>query len=77
MSASDYHVGGNHYKELQVQPWDAMEDWMTTEQFQGYLLGNAIKYLSRFNTDAPGKGGVADLKKARHYLDKIIETMDK
>lgn len=27
--------------------------------------------------DAPGKGGVADLKKARHYLEKMIETMDK
>lgn len=77
MSASDYQVGGNHYKELQVQPWDAMEDWMTTEQFQGYLLGNAIKYLSRFNADAPGKGGVADLKKARHYLDRMIESMEK
>ena len=77
MAASDSQVGGNHYRELQVQPWDAMEDWMTTEQFQGYLLGNAIKYLSRFNADAPGKGGIADLKKARHYLDRMIESMDK
>lgn len=26
--------------------------------------------------DAPGKGGVADLKKARHYLDRMIESVE-
>ena len=31
--------------------------------------GNAIKYLARCDD----KGGLEDLKKARHYLDKLIE----
>jgi hypothetical protein len=36
----------------------------------GYLDGNAVKYLSRWRH----KGGVQDLKKARHYIDKLIEV---
>ena len=42
---------------------------MTREQFAGFLRGNAIKYLARCDD----KGGVEDLKKARHYLDRLIE----
>lgn len=42
---------------------------MTPEAFEGFLRGNAIKYLARCDD----KGGLEDLKKARHYLDKLIE----
>jgi hypothetical protein len=42
---------------------------MSTEAFAGFLRGNAIKYLARCDK----KGGVEDLRKARHYLDKLIE----
>lgn len=69
MSANEKQVGGTHYTDMPVQPWDAMQAWMTPEQFCGYLLGNVIKYAARH----PAKGGVEDLKKARHYLDKLIE----
>ena len=40
---------------------------MSKEEFNGFLRGNVIKYIAR------DKGGVEDLKKARHYLDKLIE----
>lgn len=74
MKANDFMHGGTHYKELGVEPWDAMEAWMTPEQFQGFLLGSAIGYLARFNTTGnPSKGGVTDIKKAAHYLQKLIE----
>lgn len=63
-------IGGTHYVSKTVQPWDAMQAWMTPEQFVGFLRGNAIKYLARCDD----KGGVDDLKKARHYIDKLIET---
>jgi len=50
---------------------------MTPAQFRGFLLGSAIAYLARVNTKGvEGKGGVQDVKKARHYLDKIIELSD-
>lgn len=65
--------GGNHYLNMGIQPWDAMRAWLSPEQFAGFLLGNCIKYLARFNAKATGKGGLPDLLKARHYLEKLIE----
>ena len=76
-TARDTQVGGSHYKDLKVQPWDAMECWLTANQFQGYLLGNALKYIARFNALEPGKGGIQDIKKAKHYLDKLVEVCEK
>ena len=69
-TANDRQEGGTHYKTLKVQPWDAMEAWMSKEEFCGYLRGNCVKYIARCRD----KGGLEDLKKARHYLDKLIET---
>lgn len=72
MSARDKQIGGDHYRSKRIQPWDAMECWMSLEEFCGYLRGNIIKYMARY----PEKGGVEDLRKARHYLDKLIETLE-
>lgn len=70
-TADTQQVGGDHYTRLQVQPWAAMEAWMSPEEFQGFLRGNAIKYLAR------DKGNrLEDWKKARHYLDKLIEVLE-
>jgi hypothetical protein len=69
--ANAQQYGGDHYVNMGVQPWKAMEAWMSTEAFAGFLRGNAIKYLAR----ADKKGGVEDLKKARHYLDKLLEVL--
>lgn len=64
-----YQIGGEHYTNKAVQPWQAMESWMTEEQFKGFMLGNVIKYVARFQD----KGGKNDLEKAKHYLDKCLE----
>lgn len=63
-TANDVQVGGDHYKMQSIQPWDAIESWGL-----GFLDGNVVKYVARHKL----KGGVDDLKKARHYLDKLIE----
>ena len=68
--AREYQLGGNHYTSKDIQPWDAMQSWMTEEQFKGFLIGNVIKYIARFQD----KGGVLDLQKCKHYLDKLIEV---
>ena len=70
MSADETMVGGDHYLKMSVRPWDAMMSWMTPEEFEGFLKGNAIKYLARAGSKGPA---LEDLKKARHYLDKLIE----
>ena len=77
-AANDRQEGGDHYARQKVQPWEAMEAWMTPDQFQGFLLGSAIAYLARFNTEGvEGKGGVLDIKKARHYCEKLISVIEK
>jgi len=65
MSANDTQVAGTHYKDKAIQPWDFI-----LANDIGYLEGNVIKYVSRWKD----KGGVQDLLKARHYLDKLIES---
>lgn len=63
----------DHYQRLILQPWDVMASWLTPEQYMGFLLGNVIKYVARFNTKGmAGKGGLQDLEKALHYLEKAI-----
>jgi hypothetical protein len=65
--ANAVQVGGDHYK-TEIQPWDFI-----IENDLGYLEGNIIKYVSRYKK----KGGMADLLKAQHYLQKLIETVGK
>lgn len=78
MKADDIQIGGQHYRSKAIQPWEAMGAWMTDEQFKGFLLGSAIAYLARVNTvDVEGKGGVTDIKKAAHYLEKLLEVFEK
>ena len=65
MSANQHQVGGSHYALKAIQPWD----YIVTNNL-GYLEGNVIKYVSRHKQ----KGGVEDLRKAAHYLEKLIEV---
>ena len=67
----DQQVGGDHYVGKAVQPWDAMQAWMPREAFIGFLEGNVIKHLARWR----GKGGLQDLAKAAHYLEKLREVV--
>jgi hypothetical protein len=69
MSANDRQVGGAHYTSKTIQPWEAMESWLTEEEFKGFLKGNVIKYMARCDD----KGGKIDLEKASHYLDKLVD----
>lgn len=65
MTADATQVGGSHYKDKAVQPWDYI-----VANGLGYLEGNVVKYISRYRE----KNGLQDLEKARHYLDKLIEV---
>jgi len=62
MSANN--TGPGHYKEKPMQPWDFI-----VANNLGYLEGNVIKYITRWRQ----KDGVQDLRKAKHYIEKLIE----
>ena len=61
----------SHYMG-KVEVIDYIEDKLTKSQFEGYLLGNVIKYLSRYQK----KNGIEDLKKGQWYLNKLISVKD-
>lgn len=65
MGANDRQVGGSHYKhEGAVEHWDIVAQW-NLDYFQGQIT----KYVMRWRQ----KGGIQDLEKARHFLEKYIE----
>jgi hypothetical protein len=64
MSANQQQIGGEHYMNKKIQPWDFI-----AANDLGYLEGCVVKYVSRHKE----KNGIEDLAKARHYLDKLIE----
>lgn len=65
-------VSGRHYLDMQIQPWAAMEAWMTPEELRGYHKATAIAYLARERQ----KGGDDDIRKASHHLVKLCELLD-
>jgi hypothetical protein len=64
MSALDTQVGGAHYKELAIQPVEYIH-----KNNIPFIEGSVIKYVTRWRS----KGGVDDLRKAKHFLDLLIE----
>jgi len=65
MGAFDSQVGGNHYKSFKIQPVEFIHI-----NGLGYIAGNIIKYVCRYKS----KNGIEDLRKARHYIDMLIES---
>jgi len=63
-SPLDTQVDGSHYKKYKIQPVQFIY-----ENNIGYLEGNVIKYVARHRD----KNGAADLRKAIHYLELLLE----
>lgn len=61
-----------HYGNGRIECIEYIEDFLTTEEFIGYLRGNIAKYLHRFRY----KNGIEDLKKAEWYLGRLTEVME-
>ena len=59
-----------HYTFGKYEVIDIIKDQLSEEQFKGYCLGNAIKYICRCQHKGKFK---EDLKKSIWYLNKIIE----
>ena len=64
MSALDVQVGGGHYKSRAIQPVEFIH-----ANGLGFCEGNVVKYVTRWAS----KGGLADLEKAKHYIELLIE----
>jgi hypothetical protein len=62
-------INPNHYKGNGIECIEYMKERLNSEAFLGYLNGNVIKYTHRWQD----KNGIEDLRKARWYLDRLIE----
>jgi hypothetical protein len=65
MKSYKKQVGGNHYKKYKIQPVEFI-----IKNNIGFVEGNVIKYILRFKD----KGGIADLEKAKHYIELLIDS---
>lgn len=63
----------DYYKRGKVECLEAIDASMTDEAYQGFLKGNILKYIWRYDL----KDGLSDLKKASVYLQKLIELASK
>jgi len=66
MLSNKKQIGGTHYKSLPIEPWDIIE-----KNGLDYFRGNVIKYILR--TKGTKGDRINDLKKAIHYIERLIE----
>ena len=67
MSQDERQVGGTHYKSLDPK----QEHWnLVLAHRWDYFQSQIIKYVMRWRV----KGGIQDLEKAHHFLEKYIEA---
>lgn len=62
-------INPTHYKMQKVETIALIRDAMTDEAYKGFLKGNIIKYITRYQY----KNGIEDLRKAQWYLSKLVE----
>lgn len=67
-------INPQHYRSGNIECIDALES-ATINKFgiEAVCTANAIKYLWRYEN----KGGVEDVKKAKWYIEKLIEKLEK
>lgn len=59
----------SHYNQNGIETIDLIKHILTPEQFQGFLVGNVIKYLERHEF----KNGQEDLNKAQWYAERAVQ----
>ena len=65
-------VHPNHYNRTSVEVIDTIKGMSTTSEYRGFLIGNIVKYISRYSM----KNGIEDIKKARYYLDLLEKDLE-
>lgn len=64
MSALSTQVGGNHYKDMPIQPVEFCQ-----RNGLHYCEAAAVKYICRHKS----KNGAEDIRKAIHYLELLLD----
>lgn len=70
--ANTIQEGGNHYKQMAVEPWDIYDTW-PAEQRIGAYRANCVKYVLRLE-DKDSR--VLNARKLKHYASKLVEVAE-
>jgi hypothetical protein len=69
--ADDRQVGGSHYTQMAITPWDVVDTWPMEQRIGAYRFG-ALKYLMRLgNKDVNEQEALKGL----HFMEKLVETL--
>lgn len=66
---TDFMTPAHYVLEDGSDSMDLIAKILGREQFKGFLRGNALKYLIRYEQ----KGGIEDLRKALDYIERLVE----
>lgn len=72
MKANDIQIGGDHYKNMAVEPWDVIDTWPIEQRIGAYRAG-ALKYTMRMGSKDES---IQEIKKGIHYLQKLVEVLE-
>ena len=67
-NSSYYDAGG-------IETLDIIKAKLTSKQYQGYLLGNALKYSCRLMHKNTGEGRLRDAMKAKNYMSWLADEL--
>ena len=70
MTEETDNINPSHYKQGEIEVIDFIID-----QKMDYLAASAMKYLCRYNHKHKGEGQIEDLRKARRFIEKLIDTL--
>lgn len=70
--AKDTQIGGDHYKNMGVEPWDVVDTWPVEQRIGAYRHG-ALKYLMRMGSKDENAQEIA---KGKHYMEKLLEVLN-
>ncbi len=73
VDAGDVVNSPAHYNSGGIEAIEGIEASMAPEAYEGYLKGNIMKYMWRYEKKAKP---IEDLKKARWYLDRLIQKVE-
>jgi hypothetical protein len=70
--ADDRQVGGAHYTQMAITPWDVVDTWPMEQRIGAYRFGT-LKYTMRLGQKDMS---VQEAKKGLHFMEKLVETLE-
>ena len=71
MKSLERQEGGNHYKDMVIQPMEFIMENYTKEVVKGVIIKDVLKYITRDKDNEK-----QDWRKAKHYIEMYIEYLE-